>query len=174
MTRWTGETVENKLPQRKHPRLKEYDYSAAGAYFVTICTHRRRCILSRVVGRRLAPAETELTALGVIAREQLTALTERFPSVEITDYVIMPNHIHILLTLKEAAGASPRPTVSSVIGAYKSLTTRLAKQVCPLEKLFQTSFHDHVIRSEDDLRAVREYIAHNPARWREDELYSEI
>ena len=164
--------MENQLPQRKHPRLKEYDYSTAGAYFITICTHNRRHILSHVVGRGLAPAETELTALGMIAREQLAALEERFPSAEITDYVIMPNHIHLLLTLKEAAGASPRPTVSSVIGAYKSLTARLCKQASSVEKVFQSSFHDHVIRSEEDLRTVREYIAHNPARWREDELYT--
>lgn len=163
----------NKLPKRKHPRLKEYDYSLPGAYFITVCTCHRRCILSHVVGRGLAPAETELTALGMIAREQLAALEERFPSVEITDYVIMPNHIHLLLTLKEAAGASPHPTVSSVIGAYKSLTARLCKQASSVEKVFQSSFHDHVIRSEEDLRAAREYIAHNPARWREDELYSE-
>ena len=85
----------------------------------------------------------------------------------------MPNHIHLLLTLHETAGASPRPTISSVIGAYKSLTTRLCKQASSMEKVFQTSFYDHILRDDADLRDAREYIAHDPARWQEDELYNE-
>ena len=104
--------MENNLPKRKHPRLYHYDYSTAGAYFVTICTHNRRCLLSRIVGRGLAPAEIQYTAYGQIAQEQMLLLEQRYPSLKIDQYVIMPNHIHAILLLEETAGASPHLTVS--------------------------------------------------------------
>ena len=104
--------MENNLPKRKHPRLGHYDYSTVGAYYITICTQNRRCLLSRIVGRGLAPAEIQYTAYGQIAREQLLLLEQRYPSLKIDQYVIMPNHIHAILLLEETAGASPRPTIS--------------------------------------------------------------
>ena len=132
---------EKELPKRKHPRLENYDYSSAGAYFVTICTQNRRCVLSRIVGRGLAPAITsgiEYTLFGKIAEEQLLLLEKRYPCLTVEQYSIMPNHIHAILILaneaagasprptrmNEAAGASPRPTIMDIVCAYKSLTTR--------------------------------------------------
>ena len=109
---WVME-MDNKieLPKRKHPRLHHYDYSSAGAYFVTICTQNRRCVLSSIVGRVLAPAETdeiEYTTFGKIAEEQLLLLEDRYPCLSVDRYVIMPNHIHVILVLEgDAAGASP-------------------------------------------------------------------
>ena len=160
-------------PERKLPRLKEYDYSQGGAYFVTICTQDRKRILSNIsVGRGLAPAVTvELTPYGVVAQEQLLKLEERYPSVQIDRYVIMPNHIHILIQFVQAAGASPLPTLSDVICTYKSITTRLCRRICPIPKLFQTSFHDHVIRGEADYQEIAQYIVNNPAKWAEDKYY---
>ena len=105
---------KKELPKRKHPRLDNYDYSSAGAYFITICTKDRKCVLSRIVGRGLAPAETktEYTLFGEIAEKQLLSLEERYPHLVIEQYVIMPNHIHAILILKnKTAGASPRPTI---------------------------------------------------------------
>ena len=98
--------MEHNFPKRKHPRLDHYDYSTTGAYFITICTHSRRCLLSRIVGRGLAPAEIQYTAYGKIAQEQLLLLEQRYPSLKIDHYVIMPNHIHAILLLDETAGAS--------------------------------------------------------------------
>ena len=93
---------EKELPQRKHPRLDNYDYSSAGAYFVTICAQNRRCVLSRIVGRGLAPAEASSiqdTSIWEDAEQTLLSIEQ---------YVIMPNHIHVVLILEsEAAGASP-------------------------------------------------------------------
>ena len=104
---------EKELPQRKHPRLVNYDYGSAGAYFITICTQNRRCVLSRIVGRGLAPAEAsgmEYTSFGNIAEQQLLLLEERYEYLSVDKYVIMPNHIHVVLILEiEAAGASPPP-----------------------------------------------------------------
>ena len=166
--------MENKLPQRKHPRLKEYDYSTAGAYFVTICTQDKKCLLSHIVGRGLAPAENRYTRYGQIAEEQLLQIEKRFPGVRVDQYVIMPNHIHSIFFMEEdTAGASPRPTVMDVVCAYKSLTTRACKQVQPIEKLFQTSFYEHVIRGQADYDEIAKYICENPAKWQLDKLYAE-
>ena len=165
------------LPKRKHPRLDHYDYSGAGAYFVTICTQNRRCVLSHIVGRGLAPAEAngiEYTALGTIAEEQLLLLEDRYPSLSIDKYVIMPNHIHAILILAgDTAGASPRPTVMDIVCAYKSLTTRECKRLGQTGKLFQTSFYEHVIRCREDYEETVRYICENPMRWYYDELYTE-
>lgn len=162
-----------ELPKRKHPRLREYDYGCPGAYFITICTHNRRCLLSRIVGRGLAPAAVENTAYGDIAEEQLRLLEKRYPFVCVKPYVIMPNHIHFILTVEEmTAGASPRPTVPNIVGAYKSLTARECNKLRSIDKLFQTSFYEHIVRGDEDYDEIVQYIADNPQRWQADELYT--
>ncbi len=168
----------NKFPKRKHIRLTHFDYRTEGAYFVTISTQNRRCILSRVVGRGLAPAETsgiEYTELGEIAKEQLLLLEERYPFLSVEQYVIMPNHIHAILILKaETAGASPRPTLMDVICAYKSLTMRECKiKNAFTGKMFQTSFYEHIIRGSEDYNEIAKYISENPTRWNCDKFYTE-
>ena len=168
---------EKELPKRKHPRLDNYDYSSAGAYFVTICTQNRRCVLSRIVGRGLAPAETteiEYTLFGEIAEKQLFLLEERYPYLAVDKYVIMPNHIHVIMILSgRAAGASPRPTIADIVCAYKSLTTRECKKNGFEGILFQTSFYEHIIRGREDYEEIVKYIYENPLQWYYDELYAE-
>ena len=211
---------EKAFPKRKHPRLDKYDYSTAGAYFITLCTQNRKCVLSRVkmnntnnsvgrgkaftahapaethapfevqsktnppVGRGLAPAEThapaeihiaeiEYTDFGKIAEEQLLLLEERYSYLKIDRYVIMPNHIHVIFVLDyKTAGASPRPTVMDIVCAYKSLTTRECKRIGFSEKVFQTSFYEHIIRGREDYEETVKYIYENPIRWHYDELYA--
>ena len=165
--------MTNNSPNRKHPRLKEYDYSSDNVYFVTICTHNKKQLLSQIVGRGLAPA-VELTEYGEVAEQQLLLLEERFPFVKIDNYVIMPNHIHVIFWFKsQAAGASPRPTLMDVVCAYKSLTTLKCKQIKPINKLFQTSFYEHIVREGRDYEVKSQYIHENPLKWQFDELYSE-
>ena len=104
---------ENKLSKRKHPRLDNYDYSSKGAYFVTICVQNRRCVLSRIVRsgktdiqQNVATNPIEYTTYGRIAEKQLLMLEERYPHLSIDKYVIMPNHVHVILVLDgETAGA---------------------------------------------------------------------
>ena len=157
--------------KRKSPRLPHFDYSAGGAYFVTICTREMHCILAQIsVGEGLAPPVHALLPLGQIADDQVKALAQRFPTVSVEKYVIMPNHIHMILSLTSTGGASPSPTVSTIIGTFKSLTTRACKIG---EPLFQRSFHDHIIRTEDDYRMIWHYIDNNPAKWAEDRFYCE-
>ena len=165
--------MENHLPQRKHPRLKHYDYSTAGAYYITICTHSRKCLLSHVVGDSCASAKVQYSAYGKIAEEQLFQLEKRSPSLKIDQYIIMPNHIHAILLLEETAGVRSRPAITDIICAYKSLTTRECKKLHPIDKLFQTSFYEHVIRGREDYDEIAEYIANNPKQWELDKLYAD-
>ena len=157
-----------EIPKRKHPRLKEYDYSQPGYYYVTIHVQKDSSILS-TVGRGLAPAECDvhLTKCGVVAKQQLLALEERYPGVTIDRYIIMPTHIHIIIRLQEAAGACLCPTLTDIVGAYKSLTTRKYNEMqnTPGRKLFQTSFYETVLRNEAAYVECCRYIDENPVKW---------
>ncbi|MBQ1862762.1 MAG: hypothetical protein II149_04520 [Clostridia bacterium] len=161
---------DNTLPKRKHPRLDHYDYGSAGAYFITVCVQDRKNILSRIVGRGLAPADNAeirvlLSKYGKAAKDQLFLLSERFPCLTVDEYVIMPDHIHAIFILNnEAAGASPRPTLMDIVCTYKSLTTRECRKLGFTGKLFQTSFFEHVIRSRDDYIDTVKYIRENPSK----------
>lgn len=160
-----------ELPERKHTRLKEYDYSLPGYYYVTIHLADETVRLS-TVGRGLAPAETvvKLTPAGKRIEQQLTLLEERFSCVKVDKHVIMPNHIHMILRLTDqAAGASPRPTLMDVVGAFKSLATRVCNKAdnTPGRKVFQTSFYEHVIRNEAAYLECWNYIEGNPGKWLE-------
>ena len=99
-------------------------------------------------------------------------LEQRYPSLKIDRYVIMPNHIHAILFLEESAEDRRRPTIMDIVCAYKSLTTRLCKKVHPIDKLFQTSFYEHVLRGREDYHEIAEYIENNPKKWELDSLYS--
>lgn len=171
-------TDKSKLAQRKPTRLYGFDYSGCGTYFVTICTHGKKQILSKViplqeantenVGQGLAPADIDLLPCGKIAMEQLKLLETRFPCVTVYDYVIMPDHIHIILNIwyeHGTAEASLCPTLSHVVGVFKSLTTRICNRYCHKGKLFQSSFYDHIIRNDKDYEKTSEYIANNPQAW---------
>ena len=176
--------TENELPKRKHPRLKEYDYSSNGYYYVTICTKDMKCIFGRVeknVGWGLAPTEREykdtkiaLSPYGLVAEKQLFALEKRYDYVKIDKYVIMPNHIHAIIVLDgKAAGASPRPTLPDIMCAYKSLTTRECNKISNIKgrQIFQASFYEKVIRSEEGYLEVWQYIDENPRKWQNDEYF---
>jgi len=162
------------MEQRKHPRLKGYDYSQGGAYFVTFCTKERKCVLSAItVGRDApgAPGPTlKLTDIGKSVEKHILRSEQAYPGLRIDQYVIMPNHVHILFTVEERRGAprASRPTelVPRMVAAIKRFSNQDAGQ-----KLWQTSFYDHVIRDEADYLTKWNYIAANPAKWAEDEYY---
>ena len=174
--------------QRKTIRLKGFDYSSEGAYFVTICTQDRKQILSEIititpvdttnfcVGEGLAPPvySVKLKPCGEVVYEQIKLLESRFQNVHITDFVIMPDHIHMIIFLnRKAGGASPSPTLNDVVCAFKSLTSRICKQKYGVQKMFQRSFAEHVIRDREDYDKHRRYIYENPLRWYYDELRKE-
>ena len=107
-----------------------------------------------------------------IVEEELVGLSARYDGVEIDRYVIMPNHIHVILLLAEAVENHRNPTIMDIVCAYKSLTTRQCKNMRPIDQLFQTSFYEHVIRGQEDYNEIAEYIVNNPKQWELDTLYS--
>ena len=146
-------------PKRKHPRLKAYDYSQTGMYFVTICTECRSQILSRITDRQVF-----LSEVGEICRSFLNDIPNHYPGVHLDQYVIMPDHIHILLWINEIADIggqrSGRPTLMNIIHAFERLTTRASGI-----DLWQPSFYEHIVRNEADLHEIRTYIQNNPTAW---------
>ena len=168
--------MEKEYPKRKHPRLKDFDYSSGGAYFITICTYKRRKIFSDVItadGNSDPQSSVAYTKFGHIAEKQLLLLENRYPNLAVDRYVIMPNHIHVIFFLNDdTAGVNPRLTVMDVVCAYKSLTSKDCKDNGFNDRLFQTSFYEHVIRNKDDYDNTVKYILENPTKWYFDEMYS--
>ncbi len=171
------------LPKRKQIRLRDYDYSSSGAYFVTICTHDRRCILSDIAVGALheAPAiSVRLTQLGQIVDETIRSLPERYSDLAVDQYVVMPNHIHLLLRIKaeRALREAPlrengtRSLLAKAVGYLKMNSSKRIHEIKPEMQVWQRSYHEHVIRNEEDYRQIWEYIDTNPARWAEDRYYS--
>ena len=122
------------------------------------------------VGEGLGPPEfkNRLKPCGEIVKEQLGLIEKRFPTVSVEDYVIMPGHIQAIIYFHndtEAGGASPSPTLNDVVCAFKSLVSKICKQRSGIEKLFQRSFYDHVIRNREDYEEHVKYIYENPMRW---------
>lgn len=161
--------IKMDLPKRKPTRLKGYDYSTTGAYFVTICTKNRAPILSSIfVGEGLcALPENHLSAIGYIVKESICYLQQHHAHIEIDNYVIMPNHIHLLLKIQNTGGHGG-PPLQNLIQQFKSYTTNQYGKA-----LWQRSFHDHIIRGEADYLKIWNYIENNPAGWEKDCFYVE-
>lgn len=153
-------------------RLPNYDYSSGGCYFVTFCTKDRKMLLSTIVGQgALALPKIQLTETGEILNRYICNISIAYPNVIVDKYIIMPNHVHMILTIEESYGGAraPRPTIMAVVGGIKSLTSRAVA-----ESIWQTSFHDHVIRNEEDYLKIWNYIDANAVKWSEDCYYKEV
>lgn len=168
-------------PQKHHRRsirLKGYDYSQAGAYFVTIDVQNRECLFGEIVS-----GEMNLNEAGKMIDEQWNALRERFPNADLDVYQIMPDHFHgIIVILGMPVMALPDvedvtlmklPTLGDMIGAFKSITTHeyilgVDNQNWPRfsKRLWQRNYYEHIIRDEKDLDRIRNYIQSNPANWK--------
>ena len=161
------------MQERKQNRLQDYDYNQNGAYFVTICTQDRKPILSHIVGGGALDApRVILTSIGEIARKYIES-GNRIPGVTVDQYVIMPNHIHLILLVDETAAngtsRAPSPT-NMVVPHFVSTFKRFCHRDIG-EPIFQRSFYDHVIRGQADYDQIAEYIINNPKQWELDRLY---
>ena len=150
------------IPTRRRLRLLSYDYSAAGAYFVTICTYRRHCLFSRI-----ETGTSRLSTLGriVVAEWQRTGTMHRGLSLDA--FVVMPDHFHAVVLLD--GEVRDRPPLGVVINRFKAAVTRRARRLeNGASEVWQRGYYDHVIRNDQDLEAIREYIRANPERWSDD------
>lgn len=162
------------MEQRKPTRLGYYDYSTPGAYFVTICTRNHKCILSNIVGGGALDApHISLTSAGKIVEKYILS-GNRCAGIRVDKYVIMPNHIHLLLFVEETASGGTSRAPSPTNAAIPHFVSTL-KRFCNRDagcNLFQRSCHDHIIRNLRDYQRIWTYIDGNPARWREDCFYT--
>ncbi|MBQ3062463.1 MAG: transposase [Clostridia bacterium] len=164
------------LPKRKNNRLKDYDYSSAGLYFVTICTEQHIPILADIVGAIHESPELRLRQAGIIVKQLIESLAFRF-DVIVDKYVIMPNHIHMILWLQDdrmqaiRESTMQRSMLSQIVGYLKMNSSREIHRHIPHVKVWQRSYHDHIIRSSADYEKIWQYIDNNPAKWQEDRYY---
>ena len=205
------------IHHRRSIRLRGYDYSQAGAYFITICCSDRICRFGNIIEN-----EMTINEFGQIAYNEWIKLTERFANFELDVFQIMPNHLHGIIVLSNnvgagftptqnveneigqpqgivpnkndgnnrtdiaadiRTGASPAPTISNIVGAYKSLVANdcldIYKSNCVraglapahFGKLWQRNYYEHIIRNEQSYQTISNYIINNPAKWNNDKFY---
>ena len=168
--------MKDSLPIRKHPRLKGYDYSQNGAYFITICVKDRHKMLGRIVGRDApgAPCYVELSEYGQVIYKEIEDTPLYYENITVEKFVVMPNHIHMIVLINGNGGAprASRPTsawIPKMIGIIKRKTNKANGF-----NMWQTSYHDHIIRDEEEYLRIWKYIDENPIRWNEDEFNTEV
>lgn len=160
---------------RKSIRLQNYDYSQPGYYFITICIYQNKNIFGNIVGAGLcAGPKFILNKFGLMAQSIWSNIPKFYPNTEIDEFVVMPNHFHGIIIITNNNGrtqrSAPTLSLSDIIQRFKSLTTTRYRQMTNLPtKLWQRSFHDHIIRNEKDLCRIRKYIQNNPLKWDTDE-----
>ena len=173
---------ETSLPKRKNIRLKNYDYSSPGAYFVTICTENRRnyfwngtlnpqAFEWRSVGANcVRPQNLPLSDIGNAVLDELEKWHKTYDTVELCSYVIMPNHLHIMVFISADEYGRPQvaPTVSRMVKQFKGAVTKKIGR-----PIWQKSFVEYVIRNKQDFETKSKYICENPIQWYYDELYTE-
>jgi putative transposase len=160
------------IPKHRHSlRLSGYDYSQAGAYFITICVKGRKCLLGNIINNQM-----QLNIYGKIAETSWQWLSQTYDYVESDEWIIMPNHLHGIIIISTNCRGSSRtaPTgarrikpLGRLIGAFKTIST---KQINFTRKtsgasFWQRNFYEHVIRDDHSLNRIREYIVTNPLQW---------
>ena len=165
----------SNLPLRKRNRLPEFDYSTPGAYFITVCTENKRNLFGQIVGGGAFDApQMHLSPAGQIVQKYILS-GNRIAGVTVDKYVIMPNHLHLIIFVdsKSDGGTSraPSPT-NALIPHFVSTMKRFCNKDAGVN-LFQRSYHDHVIRGEEDYLKIWQYIDTNPIKWNEDCFYNE-
>ena len=158
---------------RKPNRLTNYDYSEPGAYFITICSKDRKFMFWNVGASITRPkSRAHLSQTGIIIDEKINLSTKHYPELKVDNYVIMPNHVHLLLSnFREPLGRAMLAPTTDIRVAVQQFKGAVTKQTG--FPVWQTSFHDHVIRNERSYRFIYDYIDNNPYHWLEDKLYIE-
>ncbi len=166
--------------RRKTIRLKDYDYSQAGYYFVTICTQNRKNILGQIVTAGAdsisAPYEIILNSAGRMVKNIYCDMENEFENIILHEYVIMPNHLHGIIQIKQADLESGLPKIIQSFKRHKTVeyARGVKNNIYPpfIKHIWQRGYYDHIIRNENELQEIRQYILDNPAKWWEDEYFN--
>jgi REP element-mobilizing transposase RayT len=165
------------IHKRRSIRLQGYDYSAAGAYFVTLCPQNGECLFEDIIAD-----EMMLNAAGRIVADEWLKTADISTAIKLDEWVVMPNHFHGIVVFTDSVRAiheSPQQQrrnmrLSKLIGRFKMLTAKSINAIhhTPGAKLWQRNYWEHIMRNESELNRIREYIHNNPAQWKNDRLYS--
>ncbi len=153
-------------PRRRLLRLRDYDYTRPGAYFVTVCTRRRACLFGHIADGMMRP-----NTLGAIVETCWLTLPHHYPHARLDAFVVMPNHAHGILFLDDDAIArratSKRHGLSEIMRAFKTFSSRRVNALSNGSgaRVWQRGYYEHIIRNETSLRRLRNYIETNPLRW---------
>ncbi|MEK6710150.1 MAG: transposase [Nitrospinota bacterium] len=161
--------------RRRSVRLKGWDYSRPGGYFITICTWNRECLFGAV-----KDGEMRLNGLGRIVRDEWLKTPAIRPQVELDAFVVMPNHFHAILRITGTRRGvlqyaptfrSPSQTAGAILRGFKSAATRRINALGNTSglPLWQRNYYEHILRGEAEMDRAREYVLHNPLKWAEDE-----
>ena len=158
--------------RRKKNRLEGHDYSQNGAYFITICVKDRHEILWDSTSVGAAFGRPALSETGMLIDKEIKKIESIYDCVRIDNYVIMPNHIHMIIsltsidTMDKEGRPKAAPTISGIINKFKGSITKQHGSA-----IWQKLFHDHIIRNDADYQRIWQYIEENPIRWSEDMYY---
>lgn len=157
-------------------RLKNFDYSQPGAYFITIVTHHRQCLFGTI-----ANGTMQLNESGKIAHQCWMEIPKHFPHTTLDEYIVMPNHIHGIIVLNDIADEKfdnmdkivPQNSfqhiiphsIGSIIRGFKIGVTKWFRQYTDIYTVWQRNYYEHIIRNDDELRRIRHYIVNNPLHW---------
>lgn len=167
-----------EIHHRRSIRLKGYDYSQEGAYFITICTHDRECLFGEIVN-----GEMRLNPFGEIVRDEWLKTPTIRPNIELAEWVIMPNHIHGIVIITVRRGElqfaptgkfqSPSQTIGAIVRGFKGAATKRINNIrMNSVPVWQRNYWEHIIRNEESYHRIAEYIVNNPLNWQNDTLHS--
>ena len=167
---------------RRSIRMKGYDYSKTGTYFVTICTQNKECLFGKVVDGKV-----RLNKMGLMVKKCWVEIPSHFPNMELDEFVVMPNHVHGIIIISDAnskiraKNLSPlreyvpihqppgtSKTIGSVVRGFKIGVSKWLRQNSTIHKVWQRNYYEHVVRNENEMNLVREYICNNPLKWQLD------
>ena len=154
---------------RQSIRLRGYDYSQPGHYFLTLCSHQKRAVFGDIRQQQI-----QLNFCGDIAKENWLKISELHSSVKLHEFVIMPNHMHCIIEITPpAAGCINSVTLGKLVRGYKaSVTSAIRKQTQnQVYAVWQRNYYEHIIRNEASFWAITQYIRDNPKKWQEDEYF---
>lgn len=164
--------IQYQSRHRKSIRLRGYDYSQAGLYFITICTHERLPLFGEIVDGKMVPNET-----GMMAGKCWCAIPDHFPRVILDEFIVMPNHVHGIITIgaNDIGANNHLPlqhgtsrTIGSIVRGYKIGVTKWLRANADVHVVWQRNYYEHIIRDEEAYLKIAEYIQTNPQRWEED------
>ena len=158
------------IHHRRSIRMRGYDYSQPGSYYVTLCTEGKEHLFGQIV-----EGEMHRNECGDCVARCWQWLAKQYPYIDLDEWIVMPNHLHGIINITDSRGGSrtaltKRKTLGSLVGAFKTVSTEDINQLrgTPTRTLWQRDFYDHIIRNEDELNKIREYIRTNPLQWASD------